>query len=188
MTTRFRIPPSGMYTHGPSSISFDCDLVLREPWRMKQVMNRVSKRLDSPECRYLTYCYRRLSELVKENEKKKARAVAKDHETKLRGRLVVAKLLPEDVGDLTVYHLKKATRALWRRQLDLTDLLRLNVNLEQLMDKSSPLFEAQGFLGCICFQKLKGVFGIFRHDSDTVRICSAYTNCMDCVTIIFRAR
>ena len=70
---------------------------------------RVSKRLDSPECRYLTYCYRRLSELVKENEKKKARAVAKDRETKLRGRLVVAKLLPEDVGDLTVDHLKKAT-------------------------------------------------------------------------------
>ena len=77
-------------------------LVISEPWRMKQVMNRVSKRLDSPECRYLTYCYLRLSELVKENEKKKARAVAKDRESKLRGRLVVAKLLPKDVGDLTV--------------------------------------------------------------------------------------
>ena len=53
----------------------------------------------------------RLSELVKENEKKKARAVAKDRESKLRGRLVVAKLLPKDVGDLTVEHLKKATQA-----------------------------------------------------------------------------
>ena len=57
----------------------------------------------------------RLSELVKENEKKKARAVAKDrNESKLRallGRLVVAKLLPKDVGDLTVEHLKKATHA-----------------------------------------------------------------------------
>ena len=51
----------------------------------------------------------RLSEFVKENEKKKARAVAKDRESKLRGRLVVAKLLPRDVGDLTVEHLKKAT-------------------------------------------------------------------------------
>ena len=58
-------------------------LVVREPWRMKQVMNRVSKQLDSPECRYVTYCYRRLSELVKGNERKKARAVAKDRESKL---------------------------------------------------------------------------------------------------------
>ena len=66
-------------------------LVVREPWRMKQVMNKVSKWLDSPECRYLTYCYLRLSELVKENKKKKARTAAKDRGSKLRGRRVVAK-------------------------------------------------------------------------------------------------
>ena len=50
---------------------------------MKQVMNRVSKRLDSTECRYLTYCYLSLSQLVKENEKKKARTAAKDRDSKL---------------------------------------------------------------------------------------------------------
>ena len=110
-------------------------LVISEPWRMKQVMNRVSKRLDSPECRYLTYCYLWLSELVKENEQKKARAVAKDRESKLRGRLVVAKFLPKDVGDLTVEHLKKATRGLRQREPDLIDFLRLNVNREQLMNQ-----------------------------------------------------
>ena len=49
---------------------------------MKQVMNRVSKQLDSPECRFLTYCYRPLFQLVKENEKKKARAVAHGRESK----------------------------------------------------------------------------------------------------------
>ena len=103
-------------------------LVVSEPGRMKQVMNRVSKRLDSPEYKYLTYCYLRLSELVMENEKKKARAAAKDRENKLQGRLVVAKLLPKDVGDLNVEHLKKATRGLRQLVLDLIDLLRLNVN------------------------------------------------------------
>ena len=111
------------------------NLVISEPWRMKQVMNRASKRLDSPECRYLTYCYLRLSELVKENEKKKARAVAKDRESKLRGRLVVAELLPKDVGDLTVEHLGKATRGWRQREPDLVDFLRLNVNREQLMNQ-----------------------------------------------------
>ena len=58
---------------------------------------------------FLTYCCHPLSELVNENDKKKARAVAKGRESKLRGRLVVAKLLPANVGDLTVEHLKKAT-------------------------------------------------------------------------------
>ena len=71
---------------------------------------------------------------MKENEKK-ARAVAKDRGTKLRGRRVVAMLLPEDVGDLTVEHLKKVTRNLRRRQPDLIDLLRVNVNREQLMNQ-----------------------------------------------------
>ena len=110
-------------------------LVVREPWRMTQVMNRVSKRLDSPECRYLTYCYLQLSELVKDNEKNKARAAAKDRESKLRGRLVVAKLLPKNVGDLTVKHLKKATQGLRQRWPNLIDLLRLKVNRKQLMNQ-----------------------------------------------------
>ena len=39
---------------------------------MKQVMNRVSKQLDSPQCTYLTYCYLHSYELVKENETKEA--------------------------------------------------------------------------------------------------------------------
>ena len=47
----------------------------------------------------------------------------------------MAKLLPEDVGDLTAEHLKKATRGLRRRKPDLIDLLRLNVNREQLMNQ-----------------------------------------------------
>ena len=34
----------------------------------------------------------------------------------LRGRLLVAKLLPKDVGDLTGEHLKKATRGLRQRE------------------------------------------------------------------------
>ena len=111
------------------------NLVVGEPWRMKQVMNRVRKRLDSPECGFITYCHCPLSELVKENVKKKGRAAAKGRESKLRGRLVVAKLLPEDVGDLTAEHLKKATRGLRRREPDLIDLLCLNVNSEQLMNQ-----------------------------------------------------
>ena len=110
-------------------------MVVSEPWRMNQVMNAVSKRLDSPKCRYLTYCYLRLSQLVKEKEKKKARAAAKDGKSKLRGRLVVAKLLPKDVGDLTVKHLKKATRGLRHHEPDLIDLLRLNVYREQVMNQ-----------------------------------------------------
>ena len=47
----------------------------------------------------------------------------------------MAKLLPGDVGDLTVEHLKKATRGLRRREPDLIDWLRLNVNREQLMNQ-----------------------------------------------------
>ena len=47
----------------------------------------------------------------------------------------MAKLLPEDVGDLTVEHLKKATRGLRQREPDLVDFLRLNVNREQLMNQ-----------------------------------------------------
>ena len=68
----------------------------------------------------------RTSELVKDNEKKKVRAVAKGPEGKLRGRRVLANLLPEDVGDLTLEHLKKAARGLRRCELDLIDLLRFN--------------------------------------------------------------
>ena len=47
----------------------------------------------------------------------------------------MAKLLPEDVGDLTVEHLKKTTRGLRRREPHLIDLLCLNVNREQLMNQ-----------------------------------------------------
>ena len=119
VTTRFRIPSSGKHVRRPTT-RFQ---ILRCQW------------LDSPECRYLTYGYLRLSALVKENEKKKARAAAKDCESKLRGRLVVAKLLPKDVGDLTVEHLKKATRGLRQREPDLIHLLRLNVNCKQLMNQ-----------------------------------------------------
>ena len=75
------------------------NLVISEPWRMKQVMNRVSKRLDSPECRYLTYCYLRLSEL-------------------------------------TVEHLKKATRGLRQREPDLVDFLHLNSCFELAQNTS----------------------------------------------------
>ena len=85
--------------------------VVSEPWRMKQVMNTFSKQLDSPECRYVTYSYCRLFELVKDNEKKRARAAAKDRKSKLRGRLVVANSLPEDVGDLTVEHFTQPLEA-----------------------------------------------------------------------------
>ena len=102
-------------------------------------MNRVRERLDTPECRYLTYSYLQLCKLVKENEKKQARAAAKDRESKLRGRLVVAKLLPKDVGDWSVEHLKKATRRLRQREPDVIDLLRLNVNREELMNQLEDL-------------------------------------------------
>ena len=47
----------------------------------------------------------------------------------------MAKLLPKDVGDLTVEHLQKATRGLRQRKPDLVDFLRLNVNGEQLMNQ-----------------------------------------------------
>ena len=47
----------------------------------------------------------------------------------------MAKLLPKDVGDLTVEHLEKATRGLRQREPELVAFFRLNVNREQLMNQ-----------------------------------------------------
>ena len=47
----------------------------------------------------------------------------------------MAKLLPKNVGDLTVEHLAKATRGLRQRELDLIDFLLFHVNREQLMNQ-----------------------------------------------------
>ena len=47
----------------------------------------------------------------------------------------MAKLLPKNVGDLTVEHLDKATRGLRQREPDLIDFLLFHVNREQLMSQ-----------------------------------------------------
>ena len=65
--------------------------------------------------------------------------MAEDGKTQLQDTPVVAKLLSIDVGDLTEEHPKQASRTWRRQQPHLTNLLRLNVNREQLVTQLEDL-------------------------------------------------
>ena len=91
-------------------------------------MTRVSTRLASKECRYMMCCRPQLEHLLEENGRKLAVAKSKERD----GRLLNASLVPKDTSSMTVDVLKGATK-LRRRQREVADFLRLNVNRDQLL-------------------------------------------------------
>ena len=107
--------------------------VIEDPTLMEECMTRVSTRLASKEVRYMTYCRLRLEHLLEENGRKLAAAKSKERDGKLLARLLHASLVPKDVSSITVDVLKGATKLLRRRQPEVADFLRLNVNRDRLL-------------------------------------------------------
>ena len=108
---------------------------IEDPTPMEECMTRVSTRLASKEVRYMTYCRLRLEHLLEENGRRLAAAKSKERDCKILARLLSmnASLVPKDTSSITVEVLKGATKLLRRRQLEVADFLRLNVNRDQLL-------------------------------------------------------
>ena len=70
---------------------------------------------------------------LEENGRKLAAAKSKERDGKVLARLLNASLVPKDTSSITVDVLKGATKLLRRRQPEVDDFLRLNVNRDQLL-------------------------------------------------------
>ena len=107
--------------------------VIEDPTLMEECMTRVSTRLASKEVRYMIYCRLRLEHILEENGRKLAAAKSKERDGKLLARLLNASLVPKDRSSITVDVLKGATKLLRRRQPEVADFSRLNVNRDQFL-------------------------------------------------------
>ena len=106
--------------------------VIEDPTLMEECVARVSTRLASKEVRCMTYCRLRLEHLLEENGRKLAAAKSKERDGKILACLLNASLVPKDTSSITVDALKGATKLLCRRQPEVAEILRLNVNGDQL--------------------------------------------------------
>ena len=107
--------------------------VIEDPALIEECMTRVSTCLASKELRYMAYCWLRLEHLLEENGRKLAVVKSRERDGKILARLLNASLVPKDTSSITVDVLNGATKLLRRRQPEVADFWRLNVNRDQLL-------------------------------------------------------
>ena len=97
-------------------------------------MDRVSTRLDSKECRCITYCEGWQQHSLAKNAQKKAHAEVKSRNVALCKHLVDARLVLM-IAMISQWTFLSARKALRQKHLGMEQLLRLSVNCEQLIQQ-----------------------------------------------------